>query len=133
MTRMPDAGDRSISELITDVFDRLSMLIRGEVALAQAEITAKARTAAIGIGLIAVAGLIVIAALVLLLVALAAALVAAGLNDPLADLVAALVGLMASGALVAIGLKQLRADALTPKRTLFQLKKDVVTTKEHLS
>ena len=133
MTMTPQTGDRSLSDLVSELFSRLSTLIRGEVALAQAEVAAKVRGAAIGVGLIAGAALVVIAALVLLLVALAAALSNAGLSEPLSDLISAIVGFLVSGLLVFSGIRLLRADTLAPKRTLVQLQKDVATTKEHLS
>ncbi len=125
--------DRSVSVLLTEAFSQLSALLRSELNLVQAEMTAKAKGAAVGVGLLAGAGLLVLPALVLLLVALAALLTDAGVPDPLSDLIAALVGFAVSGLLAAIGIRRLRADTLTPTRTIVQLQRDANAAKGHLS
>ena len=125
--------DRSVSSLLTEAFSQLSALLRSEVNLVQAEMTAKAKGAAVGVGLLAGAGLLVLPALVLLLVALAAVLTEVGVPDPLSDLIAALVGFAVSGILAAIGIRRLRADTLTPTRTIVQLQRDANAAKGHLS
>ena len=125
--------DRSISTLLTDAFNQLSMLLRSEANLMQAELTAKAKGAAVGAGLLVGAALVVLPAVVLLLIALAALLTEAGVPEALSDLLAAIVGFGISGLLAAIGLKRLRADTLTPTRTIVQLQRDASAAKGHLS
>ncbi len=124
---------RSVSTLLTDAFNQLSLLLRSEVNLVQAEMTAKAKSAAVGAGLIAGGGLLVLPAFVLLLLALAALLTNAGVPEPLSDLIAAIVGFAVSGLLAAIGIRRLRADTLTPTRTITQLQRDASAAKGHLS
>ena len=125
--------NRSVPDLLSDVFRQLSVLVRSEINLAQAEITAKATGAAVGIGMMLGAVLLVIAVLVLLLLMIAALFMAAGLSDPLSYFLAALFGLIVSGVLVWLGLGRLRANALTPKRTLGQLQRDASAAKGQLS
>ena len=123
----------SVSGLLTEAFNQLSALLRSEVNLVQAEMTAKAKSAAVGVGLIAGAALLLLPALVLLLVALAALLTDLGVPEPLSDLLSAIVGFAVSGALAAIGLRRLRADTLAPTRTIVQLQRDASAAKGHLS
>lgn len=125
--------NQSVSGLLTEAFNQLSALLRSEVNLVQAEMTAKAKSAAVGVGLIAGAGLLVLPALVLLLIALAALLTDIGVPEPLSDLLAAIVGFAVSGILAAIGLRRLRADTLAPTRTIVQLQRDASAAKGHLS
>ena len=122
MTGMRDG--RSISHLLSDVFRQMSVLMRSEIDLAQAELAAKATGAAVGIGLIFGAVLFAGAALVLLLLTIAALLRAAGLSQSLAYFLAAGCGLVVGGVLAAVGLQRVRADALKPQRTIGQLQRD---------
>lgn len=124
---------RSVPELLAGVFAQLSDLVRGEIKLARTEMTQKLAGAGIGIGFIAGGAIVTIAALVLILSALAAWLVDLGASDPLADLLAGLVGLLVSGALVWLGLGRVRAGALVPDRTINQLQRDVASAREHVS
>ena len=48
----PYRDDRTVSSLLSDVFRQLSVLVRSEINLAQAELTAKATGAAVGLGLV---------------------------------------------------------------------------------
>ena len=125
--------NRSVSGLLTEAFNQLSALLRSEVNLVQAEMTAKAKGAAVGVGLIVGAALVVLPAVVLLLIALAALLTDIGVPEPLSDLIAAIVGFAVSGALAAVGLRRLRADTLAPTRTIVQLQRDASAAKGHLS
>ena len=123
---------RTIPDLLSEVFRQLSTLVRSEISLAQAEVTAKATAAAVGIGLLLGAALMVVAALVLLLMTVAALLMAVGLSDPLSFLLAAMLGLIVSGTLAWLGLGRLRASTLAPQRTIGQLHRDASAAKGHL-
>ena len=125
----PYQHNRSVPDLLSDVFRQLSTLVRSEINLAQAELTAKATGAAAGIGMIVGAVLLVPAVLVLLLLTIAALLMQAGLSDPLSYLLAAVFGLVVSGVLGWLGLGRLRANSLTPKRTIGQLQRDASAAK----
>ena len=130
MTMYRERG--TIPDLLSDVFRQLSTLVRSEISLAQAEVTAKATAAAVGIGLVLGAALMVVAALVLLLMTVAALLMAAGLSDPLSFFLAAVLGLVVSAALAWTGLGRLRASTLTPQRTIGQLQRDASAARGHL-
>jgi Putative Actinobacterial Holin-X, holin superfamily III len=130
---MPFSSDqRSVSELVGDAVDQFSKLIRNEVAIARAEISAKATEAAIGVGFLVGAALLLIPALVLLLMALAAFLIEIGLSDSLANLIAGVVGLLISGILAYVGKSRLAPGNLKPNRTINELQRDVNAVKEHV-
>ncbi len=129
----PYRDDRSVSNLLSDAFQQLSTLVRSEIRLAQAELTAKATGAAIGIGLIFGAVLVVMATLVILLMMVAALLMQAGLSDALSFFLAAVFGLIVSAILAGVGLGRLRASTLTPQRTFGQLQRDASAAKGQLS
>jgi len=130
---MPLATDqRTVTELVGDAIDQFSKLIRNEVAIARAEIAAKATQAAMGAGFLAGAALLLIPALVLLLMALAAWLSELGLNDSLSNLIAGVVGLVVSGVLAYLGKNRLSPENLTPQRTINELQRDVAAVKEQV-
>ena len=66
----PD-DDRSVGEMVFDVSERVTILVREEVALAKAEVTEKLTTLARGAGVGAAAGVFLLAASLMLLFAFA--------------------------------------------------------------
>ena len=66
----PDAS-RSVGELVFDVSERVSILVREEVELAKAEITEKLATLGRGAGIAAAAGVFLLAAGIMLMFAIA--------------------------------------------------------------
>ena len=121
---------RSVAELVSDVVNQFTKLIRNEMAIARAELTAKATEAALGAGLLIGGALLLIPAMVLLLMALAAWLVELGLSSSVADLIAGVVGLLISGALAYIGKTKLSLDHLKPKRTMSEIERDIAAVKD---
>lgn len=67
----PAEESRSVGELVFDVSERVSILVREEVALAKAEITEKLTTLARGAGIAAAAGVFLLAAGIMLMFAIA--------------------------------------------------------------
>lgn len=126
------AEQRTVPELVSDAVNQFSKLIRNEVAIARAELSAKASEAAVGIGLMVGGALMLIPALVLLLMALAAWLSELGLTDALANLIAGVVGLLVSGVLAYVGKTRLDPENLKPKRTINEIQRDVAAVKEHV-
>jgi len=56
----PDAHDRSTGELVKQLSEQVSVLVRDELKLAQVEMTAKGKQAGIGAGMLGGGGLIAI-------------------------------------------------------------------------
>ena len=67
----PPDESRSVGELIFDVSERVTILVREEIELAKAEITEKLTTLGRGAGVGAAAGVFVLAALLMLMFAFA--------------------------------------------------------------
>jgi uncharacterized membrane protein YqjE len=124
--------NRSVTELFSDALHQFTKLLRTEVRLARAEIAAKASEAAMGIAFVAGAALVMIAALVVLLIALAVWLAELGLPEPLAYLIAGVVGLLISAALGWTGTNRLKPENLTPERTMEQLQRDAAVVREQV-
>jgi hypothetical protein len=101
MTSHNDVPERTLGQLVADATHDLSSIMRSEIALAKAEISADAKKAGAGAGMFAVAGVLAFLALILLLIAAAYGLVAAGLAPWLAFLIVAGV-LLVIGAILAL-------------------------------
>ena len=72
MTPTGDNGaDKSIGEIVSEVSEKASMLVREEIELAKAEVTTKVKTIARGAGVAAAAGVFLVFAVVMLLHTLA--------------------------------------------------------------
>jgi uncharacterized membrane protein YqjE len=67
MTPPPESPDKSVGELVSDVSERTSTLIREEIELAKAEITEKVNQLVRGSALAITAGVFALAALMLIM------------------------------------------------------------------
>lgn len=119
----PSREARGLTDLIAQLGGDLAALVRKESELVRAEVSEKLNAAGKAIGDIAAGGLLLVAALLVLLQALVLAL--SKLMDPiwaalLVGLVVAAVGAM----LVRAGMKAISLDGLKPDRAARQLKKD---------
>ena len=66
-----DGADKSVGEIVHEISEKASLLVREEIELAKAEVTTKAKTLAKGAGVGAAAGVFLIFAVVMLLHTLA--------------------------------------------------------------
>ncbi len=124
------AENRSFSELLSDAANNLNALVRNEIRLARAEFGATVSRAAVGVATL-VAGVAMIgAAMVLILLALAGWLIAIGLSQPAAYLLAGLSGAAVGACFVSTAVSRLKADGIAPKRTIEQLHRDALAAKE---
>jgi len=116
--------------LVSDLTKQASELVRAEVRLAQAEMTAKAGHAGKGIGAFSAAGLLAFFAIG---AGVAAAIL--GLATVLAPWLAALLvmGVLLLVAAIAAmgGKKEIEQATPTPERTVESVKQDVTELKEH--
>src|SRR5690625_328450 len=127
--RSDTRDDRSVAELVTQISDQTSHLVRDEMRLARAEMTETAKHAGVGLGLFGSAGMLAhfglatlivagVAALALVLELWAAALIVAGALFVLAGIAAL------------IGKGEARQATPTPERTVDSVKRDVDELKE---
>lgn len=126
----PGTPRPSISTLIEQLTDQTKRLVRAEIASAKAELSAKAKHAGLGIGLLGAAAVLSLYGLGFLLHS-----AMTGLDEVmplwLAALVVALVLLVVAGVLGMLGAKALkRGMPPKPTRTLKSVKDDVAAVKE---
>ena len=120
MASAPDA--RSLGDLFSDFTREISTLVRSEVALARAEMSAKLSRAAKHIGTIVVGSVVALAGAFTLTAALVLLLVRAGLAAWAAALLVG-IGLAGIGALLASrAVSALRQEDLKPTETIETIK-----------
>lgn len=121
--------DQSLGELLGDLSQQTSTLVRQEIALAQAEMTQKARAAGKGAGLFgagAVLGLALLGAFTAFLILLIALWIPTWLAAAAVTVLYALV----VGALALAGRSQVRrATPATPEQTIETVKEDAAWAK----
>lgn len=121
---------KSIPELFSELVDHLPRLFRKEMQLAKAEATEKVPQATGAIVYIAIGGIVLLAALVMLLHAIVAWLVVLGIDVEWSTLVVAVVVGVLGAALLQKGMSDIKASNLKPTRIVGQLRNDAQATKE---
>jgi membrane protein len=133
MATTPQTRDRPTGELVKDLSQQVSTLVRQELELAKVELTAKGKQAGIGAGMFGGAGLFGlygVGALVACAI-LALSTVVAGW---LAALIVAVVLFAVAGVLALMGkARAKRAAPPMPEQTVATIKEDVRYTKEHVA
>lgn len=130
---MAETSERSAPSLVGDLLHHVNELVRKEVQLLRAELGEKARQAAAAGGMIVTALVIALTALNVLAAALVAAIANLGLGAGWSALIVGVVLAVVAFALIAKGLKDLKASNLAPDRTARALGKDATLAKEKLT
>lgn len=115
--------DRSIGDLLGDLYQGASQVISLEIELAKTEMSQKASRVGKNVGFLAAGGAIAYAGFLAILagiIALLALILPVWLSALIVGLVVAGIG----GALVMSGLKTLQQESLAPQRTIDTLKED---------
>jgi hypothetical protein len=126
----PAPEDASTGQLIGQLTEQISRLVRDEARLAQAEVTRKAKRLGIGAGLFGGAGLFAFLGLSVLI---AAAVLALALVLPgwLAALVVAVALFAVAGVLALVGKKDVeKGTPPVPTEAIASTKDDIATVKE---
>ena len=128
-TSSTSATEPSSAELITRLTQQSTELIRGELKLAQAEMTEKAKHAGVGAGLFGGAGLIALYGVGVLLATIILAL-ALVMPAWLAALIVTVVLFAVAGVVALVGKKQVsQATPAAPKHAIDGVKRDIETVK----
>ena len=127
--RAPADGDKSLGELVQDLSQQTSTLIRQEMRLAQAELTEKGRHAGRGAGMFGGAGLVALYGVGALIAA--AILGLATVIEPWIAAAAVGVGLLVIAGILALTGKKEIEEATPPKpeRAIASVQQDVDTVK----
>jgi uncharacterized membrane protein YqjE len=129
-SRPVSAQDRSAGELVKDLSEQVSHLVRDELRLAQLEMTRKGKQAGLGIGLFAGSGGIAVYGLGCL-IACAVIAIASVLAAWLAALIVGVALLLLAGAAALLGKGRLsKATPPVPEETIGSVKADVDEIKE---
>ena len=127
MTTTPNTTpERTLGQLVADATQDVSTIVRSEIDLAKAEITADAKQAGKGAGMFAGAGVMGFLGVVLLLFAVVYGLVAVGVPTWLAFLIVAVLLFVVAGILGLVGKKDVSKVKGKPERT-------IVTTQETIA
>jgi hypothetical protein len=121
--------NRSIPDIIADVFGQATTLLRKEGQLARAEMSEKISQVAVGIALILFGAVLLIPALVILLDAAVAGLVSRGVEAHWSALIVGGAALLIGLILALLGSSRLKAKRLMPSRTIEQLQQDAAVAK----
>jgi uncharacterized membrane protein YqjE len=125
----PRPADASTAQLVSQLTEKSSQLIRDELRLAQAEMTAKAKHAGIGAGMFGGAGLVALYG-VGSLIATIILLLALVMSPWLAALIVTVVLFAIAGIVALMGKKQVsEATPPKPEQTISNVQQDVQTIK----
>ena len=127
-----DPADKSVGDLVRNLSEDLSRLVRDEIRLAQAEVGEKAKKAGIGIGAFGGAGVIALYGLGVLIAAAVLGL-AVALPAWLAAIIVAVVLFVIAAVAALVGRKKLQqAGPPLPTRAIETTKADVAEIKESI-
>jgi hypothetical protein len=123
---------RSIGELLNDLGNQVSSLVRSELNLARVEVTSSVSRMGRGAATAGIGGVLVFAGLLALLAALTLGLIEAGVDPWLAALIVAVVVLVGGGVAIFIGANQIRSTQLAPTQTAESVRDTVEVVKESI-
>jgi len=124
-----DPDPRPTGSLLSDAVNQLTRLVRGEMALAKAEVAQNVKSAGVGVGLLAGAAILALVALNVLAAALVAA-IANWIGPGWAALLVGVIILAVAAILAMRGLNALKPENLAPTRTVRNVQADAQTIKE---
>jgi len=124
-----DPQDQGVGELVGQLTEQVSLLVRDELALAQAELKAKGKAAGMGAGLFGGAGLVAAYGLGVLIAAAVLGL-AVAVDAWLAALIVGVVVLAVAGVMALVGKKQVtKATPPLPTESIEGVRQDVEALK----
>ena len=127
---MATGTERTIGQLVADATHDLQGIVRGEVALAKAEVTTGAKVIGKGAGLLAGAAFLGLMGLVFVLHSLSW-VIAQWLPVWAGYLIVAVVVLLLAAVLALLGKKALESAKPTPERAIDQAQQTIETLKSH--
>jgi hypothetical protein len=129
-TAAPDLAQASVGELVAQLSEDASRLVRQEIALARTEVRQEAATAGKGAGLLAAAGMVSMVVLILLSLAAARAL-SEVMDLAWAYLIVAVVWAVVAAVLASAGRGLLQRANPKPERTVATVREIPDTLKGH--
>ncbi len=127
---MTDPEKKSTGEMLSDVLNHVSALVRKEVDLARAEVSENLNRAGVAIGMIVAAVVIALTALNVLSAALVSALTEAGIDAGWSALIVGVVLAIIAFVLLGKGTNDLKLSSLAPSRTAKNVQRDANAVKD---
>jgi hypothetical protein len=127
---MMHTDERSLKDLLADLTESVTTLLRQEIQLARAETSEKLTQVGVAIGAIAGGAILALAALIVLLQALVIGITEAGVPAGWASLIVGVIVAVIAYILIHKGTNDLKASNLAPDRTMSSLKRDAQVVKE---
>jgi drug/metabolite transporter (DMT)-like permease len=124
----PNADERSLGDLFSELSRETGVLIRKEVELATTEMSGKLKVAGTQAGIVAAGGALAHAGLLVLLAAIVIGLTQLGMPAWLAALIVAVAVIAGGYVLVNQGLSKMRSTSFTPVQTMETLKENATWT-----
>jgi uncharacterized membrane protein YqjE len=129
MAETTQAADQSTADLVKQLSDQSTRLMRAEIELAKAELSAKGTQAGIGAGMFGGAGVFALYGLGALITAIIA-LLATAMDTWVAALITAVVLFAIAGVAALLGKNRVQqATPPAPERAIESSRKDIETTK----
>ncbi len=125
----PRAADPTIGRLVNDALQDVSTLVRSEIALAKAEVSADAKKAGKAGAMFGAAGFIGVLGVIFLLHTIAQGLIAAGLAPWLSYLIVTLLLFVLAGILALVGKSALKGFSGKPARAISTTQETVAAVK----
>ncbi|WP_281969145.1 phage holin family protein [Roseovarius nanhaiticus] len=125
-----DPEKKSTGEMLSDVLNHVSALVRKEVDLARAEVSENLNRAGVAIGMIVAAVVIALTALNVLSAALVSALTEAGIDAGWSALIVGVVLAIIAFVLLGKGTNDLKLSSLAPSRTAKNVQRDANAVKD---
>ncbi|GAA4014197.1 phage holin family protein [Allokutzneria multivorans] len=123
-------AEPTTGELVAQLSEQVSRLVRDEMRLAQAELKEKGKRAGVGAGAFGVSGVLALYGLATVFAGLVL-LLAVGMAPWLAAFVVGAALLLIAGVLAVVGKKQLaKAVPPVPEQTIANVRKDITALKE---
>ena len=129
----PRPADPTIGKLVNDALGDVSSLVRSEIALAKAEVSADAKKAGKAGAMFGAAGFVAVLGVVFLLHTLAQGLIALGLAAWLSYLIVTLLLFVVAGILALVGKGALKNFKGKPELAIASIKETVETVKASTS
>jgi hypothetical protein len=123
-------AERSITDILGQLIDRVTALIRNETALARAEIGENISHIGGNLFALLVGVAFVMPGVIILLEAIVAALTRAGMTEPWASLLVGGGTLLIGFICISVGINGLKALSLIPNKTIKQLQLDMAVVQE---
>lgn len=127
---MRSSQERTLGQLVAQVTEDFTVIVRTEIQLAKAELSAQFGTAGKGVGMLVAAGVVALYGLGLLLIAIAFGIVALGLPIWAGFLIVAVVLFVVTGILALIGRKALNQVNPRPERAIANAQATLAVVKD---